>query len=144
MWNNILKHLAKYPSAVFTALDAAGYPYSVRITPQPDHTRQVLRLPLPDYVSIQTGPASILCHYHDDQLWNQTNFVLRGTVAQVDGAWEFKATQFIEGAGAGMSMLRQIRDGRRAASQYLAKRGIARPRIPWDQIKALYDRAQKG
>lgn len=144
MWDKIVKQLARYPSAVLTGIDAAGYPYSVRITPQPDAAHHTLRLPLPDYVSLQAGPASILCHYHDDKLWNQTNFVLRGTLDQVDGTWVFKPTQFIEGAGAGMSMMRQITEGRRAAKQYLAKRGLARPRIDWAKIKALYDRAQKS
>jgi hypothetical protein len=42
-----------------------------------------------------------------------------------------------------MSALRQVREGRRAAQRYLAKRGLSRPRIPWDKLIEIYTRAQK-
>jgi len=144
MWADLVKRLARYPSAVLTGLDGAGYPFSLRCVPEPDSARQVLRLALPDYANLQAGPASLLCHDHDDQLWNQTNVVVRGALEQAEGAWLFRPAQLLEGAGAGMSMLRQLRDGRRAAGRYLAKRGLARPRIPWDQLKAIMARARKS
>src|SRR5262245_3090977 len=110
MWPEIVKHLARYPSAVVTGLDAGGYPYSLRCVPEPLAAQQALRLRLAGDVPWQTGPAGLLCHWHDDQLWNQTNVFLRGTLAQADGAWLFRPAQLIEGAGAGMSALRQVRD----------------------------------
>jgi hypothetical protein len=144
MWDKVLKHLVKYPSAVLTGIDGEGYPTSVRCSPEADSGRKVLKLNLPGYVTLQAGPASVLCHYHDDLLWNQTNFVLRGNLDKVDNEWVFTPTQFIEGAGAGMNPLRQIRQGRSAAKSYLAKRSVARPKVPWDKLKALYEKAQKG
>jgi hypothetical protein len=143
MWTKVVKHLARYPSAVVTAPDSGGYPYSLRCVPEPLPAQQVLRLPVPGDVPWQPGPAGLLCHWHDDELWNQTNVVLRGTLARADGAWLFRPTQVIEGAGAGMSALRQMRDGRRAAQRYLARLGLSRPRVPWDQLHAIYARAQK-
>jgi len=145
MWPKVTSHLAKYPTAVLTGLDANGYPFSLRCVPQPDAAREVLRLPLPDYAqaTLQPGQASLLCHFHDNVLWNQTNFVLRGTLTREENGWSFKPTQFIEGAGAGMSMFRQIREGRGAAQRYLSKRSLSRPKIPWEQLKAIYDRAQR-
>lgn len=143
MWDKVTRHLAKYPSAILTGIDSQGYPYSVRCVPQTDSAQQVLRITLPAYVELQPGPAGLLCHYHDDRLWQQTNFVLRGRLEHRDEGWLFKPTQFIEGAGAGMSMIRQIREGRRAAKQYLNKRNLERPRIPWDKLKAIYNRVQK-
>ena len=143
MWADVVQQLARYPSAVVTGLDAEGYPFSLRCVPEPLAADQALRLVLPGAVPWQAGPGGLLCHQHDDQLWNQTNFVLRGTLERAGGAWLFRPTQLIEGSGAGMSMLRQVRDGRRAAQHYLAKRGLSRPRVPWDQLKAIYARAQK-
>jgi len=143
MWAEAVKQLARYPSAVVTGLDAAGNPYSVRCVPAPLAEQQALRLAVPDYVPWQAGPAGLLCHAHDEQLWNQTNMVLRGRLERTGDAWLFYPTQLIEGAGAGMSLLRQMRDGRRAAQNYLRKRGLSRPRIPWDQLKEIYQRAQK-
>ncbi len=142
MWDRVISHLPKYPSAVLTAMDEEGYPYSLRCSPEVDSTRQVLVLALPGYVSLLSGPAGLLCHYHDDLLWNQTYFVLRGTLENLEGQWVFRPSQFLEGAGAGMSLIRQIREGRRAARQYLVKRGIERPRIPWDRLKAIYEHAR--
>jgi hypothetical protein len=143
MWPKTTSQLAKYPTVVLTGLDADGYPFSLRCVPQPDAAREVLHLLLPEYATLQPGPASLLCHYHDDALWNQTNFVLRGTLTHEANEWSFKPTQFIEGAGAGMSMFRQIREGRGAAQRYLSKRNLSRLKIPWDQLKAIYDQAQR-
>ena len=143
MWAEVVKHLARYPTAVLTSLDAEGYPFSVRCVPEPVAAEQALRLALPGYVAWQSGPAGLLCHQHDEQLWNQTNFVLRGRLEPAAGAWLFRPTQLIEGAGAGQNPLGQVRDGRRAAQRYLDKRGLQRPRIPWDQLHAIYARAQK-
>jgi hypothetical protein len=143
MWDKVVKHLAKYPSAVLTGMDGEGYPFSLRCKPEPDAAKQALKITLPDYAQLKPGPASILCHYHDDQLWQQTNFVLRGSLDQADGQWMFRPTQFIEGAGAGMSLLRQVREGRGSAKKYLAKRGLARPKIDWAKLKAIYVQAQK-
>ncbi len=143
MWADLVRHLARYPSAVLTGLDADGYPFSLRCVPEPDAAQQALRVVLPDCAPLQAGPAGLLCHYHDDQLWNQTNFVVRGTLEPAEDGWLFRPTQLIEGAGAGMSPIRQILDGRSAARQYLAKRGLSRPRIPWEALHAIAARARQ-
>lgn len=143
MWASLVKQLAKYSTAVLTVNGPDGYPYSVRCKPEPDGTQQVLKVVLPVYVEAQPGPAALLCHYHDDQLWNQTNAVVRGTLEQNGDHWVFRPAKLIEGAGAGMSLLRQIRDGRSAAKRYLEKRNLQRPKIPWGKLAAIYDKAQK-
>jgi hypothetical protein len=143
MWDDLLNKLKKYPSAVLTAMDSNGYPFSIRCVPEPDSSTQTLKLPLPDYVDLKPGPAGLLCHYHDDQLWNQTNFVARGMLTQESGQWIFKVSTIIEGAGAGMSLIRQLRHGRRTAKRYLEKRGLSRPKIPWAELAAIYKRAQQ-
>ncbi|HEX2619207.1 MAG TPA: hypothetical protein VHL11_03640 [Phototrophicaceae bacterium] len=144
MWDKVIDSLPQYPSAVLTGLNPEGYPFSLRCTPQLDSDRQALRLALPNHLPLCPGPAGLLFHYHDEQLWNLKNFVLRGRLEQTDAGWLFYPTQYIEGAtGRPTSLFRLIRDGRRAAKQYLTKRQLPRPRVPWTQLKEIYSRAQQ-
>ena len=86
----------------------------------------------------RAGPATLLCHSHDENLWNLKSFLVRGVLAKDDGGWSFEPGQFIPGAGIGglPAMLRFFIGSRRNAGRYLKKRGLARPRIPWDEINA--------
>lgn len=56
---------------MLNATDPDGRPYSVRCRPRPDSSAGVLRLDLARGGEIQPGPASLLCHTHDEELWNQ-------------------------------------------------------------------------
>jgi hypothetical protein len=140
LWNKMLDHLPKYSSAVLTSIDSTGYPYSIRCTPEFDLSQQALRIMLPDYVELQNGPASLLCHTHDDLLWKLTNFVLRGTLKQMGSHWLFYPERFIGGVGVDLtSAINLIRNGRRLAKQYLVTRKLSRPDIPWDRFTTLYE-----
>jgi hypothetical protein len=143
MWDDLVRNLGKYPTAVLTVTDAAAYPFSIRCVPEPDPDGQVLRVNLPAYVDVQTGPAGLLCHFHDDLLWNQTNFVAYGVLERDGSGWVFRPTRLIEGAGAGMSFMRQARGGRSSAQRYLDKRGLAWPTVPWARLHAIYEKAQR-
>jgi hypothetical protein len=143
MWDDLMRHLRKYPTAVLTVMDVDGYPFSIRCVPETDEARQVLRVGLPGYVHPQAGPAGLLCHFHDDLLWKQTNFIARGTLEPDGHNWIFTPVRLIEGAGAGMSLTRQLRNGRRSAKRYLERRELSRPRVPWAHLSAIYKRAQE-
>jgi hypothetical protein len=143
VWDDLVAGLRKYPTAVLTVTDAAGYPFSIRCVPEPDPDRQVLKVTLPGYVDAQAGPAGLLCHFHDDLLWSQTNFVAYGALERDNSGWVFRATRLIEGAGAGMGFLRQVRTGRRSAQRYLDKRGLSWPQIPWSRLHTIYEKAQR-
>lgn len=143
MWDDLVRHLSKYPTAVLTIIDTAGYPYSIRCTPEPNPARQVLRVALPAYVHGRAGPAGLLCHFHDDLVWNQTNFVAYGGLEHDGSGWVFRATRLIEGAGAGMNPIRQVRSGRSSARRYLDKRGLDWPKVPWGRLHAIYEKAQR-
>ena len=80
MWDEIVGQLADFPTAVVTGVDDTGYPFSLRCKPEPDHSTQTLRLHLPEGTRIRVGPASLLCHRHDEQLWNLKSFLVRGEV----------------------------------------------------------------
>lgn len=149
MWDKITKHLSKYDSAVLTGKDAQGYPYSVRCMPRADIHAQMVRVQLPPGVVLQPGPASLLCHRHNELLWNMASFLLRGNLAQDEQGWHFLPQQFIAGtpgtgAGALISSLRWLLTSRQSARRYLEKRSLPRPSIPWSEIREVKDQARRS
>jgi len=139
MWNDIKKHLSNFESAVLTGVDAEGYPFSVRCRPDADDAAEVLRVQLPAGMPLQAGPASLLCHKHDENLWKLRSFLVRGALSRDEKGWKFEPLRFIPGAGIGglPATVRFFTGSRRNAARYLKKRGLARPRIPWDEINAV-------
>ena len=137
MWAELVKTLAHYPKAVLSVVDAEGYPYSLRVTFEVDDSAQVLWLDVPESANLQVGPAGLLCHYHDDLLWNQTNFVVKGKLEQRGHEWRFTPTQFFPGAGKMISTVKLLMNGRRTANEYLKKRNLPRPQIPWAELEAV-------
>jgi len=144
VWAEITKHLYQFESAILSGLDQSGYPFSVRCRPYPDPSGdEVLSLWLPPDTDLRPGPASLLCHRHDENLWNLKSFLVRGVLRKDDGGWSFQPSRFISGPGIGglPAMLRFFTRSRRNARRYLEKRGLTRPRIPWDEIKAAKKKA---
>jgi hypothetical protein len=145
VWNDLVKHLAAFSSAVLTGVDAAGYPFSLRCQPVPDAEAQVLRVTVPAYANLQPGPAGLLCHQHDAWLWQLKSFLVRGALVRDAQGWVFRPEQLTPGAGIGglLGMVNFVQRGRRTAQQYLTKRQLARPRIAWDQIQALWAESKR-
>lgn len=139
MWGEIVNHLPSFESAVLTGLDGEGYPYSVRCRPYTDPVRRVLRMRLPDGTPVQPGPASLLCHKHDESMWNLKSFLVRGELSRDARGWSLRPRRFVRGAGieGPMGMVRFLTGSRRNARRYLRKRELARPRIPWEEIEAI-------
>ena len=138
MWAELVRELRRYDSAVLTGLDADGYPYSVRCQPAPDAASQTLRVRLPADTPLQPGAASLLCHLHDEGLWNQRSFLARGRLVRQGDAWMFQPTQFVPGIGVECvkGLVRFVIGARRNTKRYLAARHLPRPRIPWADINA--------
>ncbi len=144
MWAEITDHLYGFESAVLSGLDEAGYPFSVRCRPFPDKSgAEVLTVWLSPGTPIRPGPASLLCHSHDENLWNLKSFLVRGELGRDARGWKFHPQRFIPGAGIGgpASMLRFLVGSRRTARRYLERRGLPRPRVPWEEIIAIKARA---
>ena len=146
MWDEIMKHLTDFSSAVLTGVDEAGYPFSVRCKPEPDADEQVLRVQVPEYANIQPGPAGLLCHKHDEQLWNLKSLILRGSLERGVHSWIFNPQRLTPGAGIGglLGMVRFLLNGRRTAKRYLDVRGLERLSIPWDRVHALWAEVKKS
>jgi hypothetical protein len=149
VWDEIVRLLPGFESAVLTGLDAEGYPYSVRCRPWADSSARQIRVHLPTHASIEAGPASLLCHSHDENLWDLRSFLVRGTLAREDIGWILEPQRYVPGAGVeGLrGMVRFVTGSRRNTKRYLKKRGLARPRIPWkaiNEIKAQIEQEKRS
>jgi hypothetical protein len=143
MWPEVVKRLPRFASAVLTGLDASGDPVSLRCQPTVDHQARLLRVTVPEGLGMVPGPAGLLCHRHDEQLWRLNSFLLRGTLEETGHGWVFRPRQLVRGMDTTpLSNLRLLRNGRRTAKRYLAARGLPRPTIPWDHYTELKDQAR--
>lgn len=139
MWTDLVKALPNFSTAVLTFRDADGYPYSLRCVPHADPATQSFRLDVPAGVGLQAGPASLLWHRHDEQLWNQVSYSTRGHVALVAGEWRYTPSHYAPGLGLGgvPAFVGFLFGARRATRRYLRRRHLARPKVPWAQIIAI-------
>jgi hypothetical protein len=138
MWPEIAKRLPRFASAVLTGLDASGDPVSIRCQPTLDQQAQVLRVLVPDGLGMMPGPAGLLCHRHNEQLWGLKSFLLRGGLEQDGHGWVFRPRLLVRGMDTTLvSNLRLLCNGRRTARRYLAARGLQRPQIPWEHYAKL-------
>lgn len=139
MWPELARYLPEFSSAVLSGLNATGYPFSQRCRPQLDPAMQVLWLDLPPDTPVQQGRACLLCHRHDERLWNLKSFVVQGVLERDDEGWRLRPERFIPGVAIGgvMSYVRFIRDGRRTAARYWQKRGWPKPIVPWHELDEL-------
>jgi hypothetical protein len=85
------------------------------------------------------GPASVLLHRHNDQLWDLRNCAMMGELTHQAGGWAFSPTRFIPGNDGlnPLTTVRALRQMRRTAESYLATRHLARPEISWAEFKQL-------
>jgi hypothetical protein len=141
-WERLVAELATYESAVLNGRDAEGYPYSVRCHPQPDAATCTLTL-AGVVAPLTGGPASLLCHWHDERLWRQRSLVTRGQLARDGDTWRFTPIQVIPGISqSSLALGRFFIHARGVAAAYLAKRNLPRPAIPWADILRIKHEAQ--
>ena len=143
MWTEIIKHMPEFHSAVLTAIDAAGSPFSLRCHPRPDPAIQALRFDIWPGLKLQTGKACLLFHKHDERLWNLKSFVVRGSIIQDESGWLLQPERFIPGIGIGgiRNYLSFVVNGRKHTTRYLKRRGLKRPKIAWNELAVLMERA---
>jgi hypothetical protein len=95
MWNEAAGWLAKYPEVVVSALDVDGYPFSTRQSSERyDAATGVLPVALPEVIRPSGGAANLLCHSHDESLWNLSAVHVRGTLKRTGDTWVFVSSAF--------------------------------------------------
>lgn len=146
MWSEAAKWLAKFPEAVVTVLDVDGYPVSVRETARGyDAATGELPIRMPQTLRAAEGPANLMCHYHDEKLWNLRAIQIKGRLEQRSGDWVFVSTAFTPPASGQLrSLWRLAKQLRTSADNYLRRRGIERPQVNWVAIKILQRRARES
>lgn len=136
--------LAPYRSAVLATVGSDGFPSLRRVRLIADPSRGAFLVDADGDAGREAaprpGPASILCHRHDERLEGLRAW---GAAGRIDSAGVFTPTRFIQGPGddSARNAIRSLIGIRRAASRYLAARGVSRPRIPWKELDALKRRA---
>lgn len=146
MWDEIVNNLSNFSSAVLNGIDANGYPFSMRCKPQLDEARQALLIDNAGGVPIQPGAAGLLCHSHNEQLWDLKAFLLLGALEATPGGWLFRPEKFLPGQGMGgfAGQMRQLRKSQAETKNYLEKRRLPRPKVRWDEIDELKAEIKRG
>ncbi|MFN8513212.1 MAG: hypothetical protein U0841_11605 [Chloroflexia bacterium] len=143
MWAEIVKKAATFESGVLSGIDAEGYPCSVRCAPVPDDGAQILRCEVSVGIELRPGPASLLCHSHNEQLWDLRSLNVRGTLERDAQGWFLRPTAIIPEMAATnpIGMIRAVVQLRRTAANYLKKRNLPAPAIPWKELVAAKEEA---
>jgi hypothetical protein len=145
MWNEILDALEAHDNALLTGYDENGFPFSVRCLPMADRQNRRLDVEIPEEAGIQPGRASLLMHSHNEELWDLVQFLIRGTLVRGSEGHYFVPAS-ISGTPTkpgGMDTIRNLRGMRSRANAYIKRRGIARPKVPWEDIQRLQERAEQ-
>jgi hypothetical protein len=134
-----VRRLPDFDSAVLTAFDEQGVPTLLRVRPSADPMDRTFTF-VTD-APLRPGKASLLCHSHDEELWNLRSFVVTGDLTGSGAAWTLRPDRFVAGPDklGPLAMIKMIRELRSTARRYLERRGLSRPEIPWREIHELYD-----
>jgi hypothetical protein len=139
MWAEAARWVAKFPEGVVNTLDGAGYPVSVRQLALPyDAGTGTMAVVMPESLGAVAGPASLVCHFHDEKMWSLRSILLKGRLERREGGWQFVTTSFTP-----PSMWKMIKGVRQSTRQYLQKRGLAMPKVDYAVIERLWERARK-
>lgn len=143
-FGQVAVRLPSYRSGVLAAFDGAGRPVLQRVRPTADSSNGRLFFDVPEGVALRPGPASLLCHTHDEELSSQKSFVVVGVLQRRDGTWQLATERFIPGPGAGgpMGLVSAVRDMRTSARRYLQRRGLKQPMVQWAAIDELWRQAK--
>lgn len=135
----VLAQLAGYPSAVLVTRTDDGTPSLRRVRVTGPGAAGRLRLDVPPDEQLREGPASLLAHAHDEELWSLRSVVVTGELVAAD-VWTFRPERVV-GGGAGtpgpLLVLRELARLRRTATGYLDKRALPRPSIAWDGLRRV-------
>ena len=132
------RRLPEFGSAVLTAFDEDGNPTLARVRPAPDPASHSFSIDTD--APLRPGRASLLCHSHDEQLWNLRSFVVAGDLVRDGKNWTLRPDRFIPGGAdklGPIAMVKIIRELRGTAGRYLDRRGLSRPEINWHEIHEL-------
>jgi hypothetical protein len=111
-----------------------------------DRSTGALLMEVPDGVDLRPGPASMLCHSHDDHLDSQNSFVVAGTLRRRSAGWALSTERCIPGPATGgpLAMIKTVRGLRASAKKYLDRRRVQRPAVQWAAVDELWRQARSA
>jgi hypothetical protein len=143
MWTDAAKALSAFSEGVVTAVDPDGYPVSVRQNSlRFEATTGEMLVDWPQDLPVTEGPANVLCHSHDEKLWNLRALQLKGRLERRGDDWAFISSAFTPPSRMMVMFWRAARTNRAAGNRYLARRGLQRPQVNWAAIKEMHRRAR--
>lgn len=136
MWAEAANWLGKFDEAVLTVFDVDGYPFSVRVNTR-TYDADTGRLPvaLPGVLRAVEGPASMLCHYHDEKMWKLKAIQVKGRLERRNDEWDFVTTSF--NPPSKLALLVFLKGTGTAAQKYLDRRGLNRPEVNWVAVNEI-------
>jgi hypothetical protein len=98
-WDERLDELGRrHRTAVLTIVAPDGFPLSCRVPIEPDRANRRVRLgDLPSCLPATAGRACLCAHEHDPQFRWQTNFQVRGTLAEDERGWALLPRRLVGG-----------------------------------------------
>jgi hypothetical protein len=135
-----LRAVSGYDSAVLATRDDDGAPVlrRVRVTGARDGA---LELEVPEPAELRAGPASVLCHSHDERLWDLRSVVV---VGEYTGDGALRPDRLVGQAATPPAVVRSVRELRGTAHGHLERGGLPRPRVRWDELAAVKRAAVGG
>jgi hypothetical protein len=83
-------------------------------------------------------PATVLCHSHDEKLWNIKQMRIKGRLERRADQWVFISTDFRRRPRSQLTLYWGLsRDMRNAGRRYLDRRGLVIPTVNWKALQAL-------
>lgn len=145
MWTDAAKALAAFPEVVVTAVGPDGYPVSVRQNSlRYDAVTGEMLVAWPEEVAVAEGPANLLCHSHDENLWNIKALQIKGHLERRGDDWVFIGSAFTPPSSMVVTLWRAARSNRAAGHRYLQRRGLERPQVNWPAITEMHRRVRLG
>jgi len=146
VWSEAAKELAKFPEAVLSALDPEGYPVSVRQSaPRYDPAAGRFTVVWPPDLPVAEGLATVLCHYHDEKLWNIKQLQIKGRLEREADHWVFTSSAFRRPPRSQLTAFwRLAHDMRIAGRRYLDRHGLGMPTVNWKAVQAVRRRARNS
>ncbi|MCV7425131.1 hypothetical protein [Mycobacterium montefiorense] len=143
MWQLASESLSEFPEVVVTAVGVEGHPVSVR-QHSSRYDAQTGEMPvlIPTSVAPAAGPANLLAHSHDEDLWNLRIVRVTGRLESRGEGWVFVSTAFTPPSPDGFKSRWQMAKAmRRSSRRYLAARGMAHPKVNWPIINSMQRQA---
>jgi hypothetical protein len=124
VWDSRLDALGSrtYPTAVLSLVAPDGFPFSIRVPPQPDEGAGCIRFNA-DALGVPMAPglACLVAHHHAPEFTWQNNFQVRGDLVEQDGEWVLIPHKYVGGFIVPKTRMGMLRENFKKSMRFRAK-----------------------